>query len=648
MIETSSRVVSEPKTSGGSTALVDRFSSLGAMRSTHRDLLKQRSQGGSELQQSIRRYLELGAALGRILGTEADRDDAQSMLDYWTASLCAEGHKAVDATLDDFDPAEADRLAQQAERMYASLPADQQQALRTVLLRLARTNERLQVGKSEAVRVETLYRLGMSAEEAARAIEHGKSVGLLYRIPGSKPEEDQLEIGSEAVLHRWPRFEQWQQEERRRLADRRQFTAAARLWASHDRDPGGLLGGAALEAVTQYHELSPLEEEFIRASRQFAQQQIASDLAEARAKLIRFRIWATVCLFFAALAIVFAGISRYQANRARQQTELAQQQTEFAQQQTEVARQQTEFSRRQAQIISRLSDHYLITLVLNLRTELRLSQELLARLDQEKLKCSPQQEHIIESYRWNPTELKDREVQGYLKPAPAAPGLSIGVQDHGSAGSICCVLTDDQGRRFVLTSGHLFTNLMSPQDELETLAVWQPSPVDGSGNRIGELYFKASYTSSAALATLRDEVAANNDLPEDMGRIVGIEDVRNWTPDQWAAVPEGNRKVVHLFGCGSGHQTGHFSSPIKPDSYLFRVVSDQNKDQPVSSPGDSGAPVLIKSAEREFILIGMLYRKGESGKESLVVPIDRVWDEVGRKYRLFEVGRQPKVEQNQS
>jgi len=57
---------------------------------------------------------------------------------------------------------------------------------------------------------------------------------------------------------------------RQRAQQRMRLTAAAQLWETHMRDPGGLLGGSLLAEAENYTDLDDLEKEFIDCSRRAA------------------------------------------------------------------------------------------------------------------------------------------------------------------------------------------------------------------------------------------------------------------------------------------------------------------------------------------------------------------------------------------
>lgn len=91
---------------------VTAFPSLAALRTAHNALLrKHQEQGDSEpVLADIAALLEQGRATGALLDGEQERWTAQSILDYWTATLLSGGHTPPDALLADFDPQLAPEL----------------------------------------------------------------------------------------------------------------------------------------------------------------------------------------------------------------------------------------------------------------------------------------------------------------------------------------------------------------------------------------------------------------------------------------------------------------------------------------------------------------------------------------------------------
>lgn len=83
------------------------FPSFEAMRAVHSQLLRQYSlEAASEdstLVQQALEFLSRGKATGALLDSDADRDGAQTMLDYWSSRLYRMGVAETEVLLDEFD-----------------------------------------------------------------------------------------------------------------------------------------------------------------------------------------------------------------------------------------------------------------------------------------------------------------------------------------------------------------------------------------------------------------------------------------------------------------------------------------------------------------------------------------------------------------
>lgn len=92
------------------------FLSLVALRAAHTALLRRhRSEGETpDLIAAADKFLAHGRATGALLAEDDERWTAQSLLDYWSATLYRAGTAAPDATLDPFDPALAPALPDDA------------------------------------------------------------------------------------------------------------------------------------------------------------------------------------------------------------------------------------------------------------------------------------------------------------------------------------------------------------------------------------------------------------------------------------------------------------------------------------------------------------------------------------------------------
>lgn len=97
------------ETSPGAAPAADPFPSLAELRVAHQELLKVTRSAGPDPDQ-VRAFLARARATGVVLNTVAERDQAQSMLDYWTARLYSLSHDVPDATLADFNLALAPSL----------------------------------------------------------------------------------------------------------------------------------------------------------------------------------------------------------------------------------------------------------------------------------------------------------------------------------------------------------------------------------------------------------------------------------------------------------------------------------------------------------------------------------------------------------
>ena len=82
-----------------------RFDKLADMQAAHAALLKQqRDEGNLPEVPAIEDFIARGRATGAVLDGDAEREDAQIMLDYWATRLVRAGRDLPDTALADFDP----------------------------------------------------------------------------------------------------------------------------------------------------------------------------------------------------------------------------------------------------------------------------------------------------------------------------------------------------------------------------------------------------------------------------------------------------------------------------------------------------------------------------------------------------------------
>ena len=85
-------------------SLATPFPSLAAMREAHRVLVQRAQQGVSEgFLDELEEFLQRGQATGVILDHSKDQVAAQTMLDYWAATLMREGREAPETILAEYD-----------------------------------------------------------------------------------------------------------------------------------------------------------------------------------------------------------------------------------------------------------------------------------------------------------------------------------------------------------------------------------------------------------------------------------------------------------------------------------------------------------------------------------------------------------------
>ncbi|MBL8055253.1 MAG: hypothetical protein JNK29_01080, partial [Anaerolineales bacterium] len=88
------------------------FPSLAALKAAHAELLRRLREGGEtpEMLAAIEGAIRRGSAAGALLDSEDERWQAQNILDYWGTRVYRPGYDGPDASLVEFDPAQAPAL----------------------------------------------------------------------------------------------------------------------------------------------------------------------------------------------------------------------------------------------------------------------------------------------------------------------------------------------------------------------------------------------------------------------------------------------------------------------------------------------------------------------------------------------------------
>jgi DNA-binding SARP family transcriptional activator/WD40 repeat protein len=155
-------------------------------------------------------------------------------------------------------------VARLAEKTFAALPADDQTIARRVMLRLASGEEGALVRRRVAL--DELERVG-----GARRVVDALVAARLLTV-----DEGQVEISHEALLHEWPRYQSWLEDDRVGRRVHAHLTASAEDWEARGRDTADLYRGARLSAALELPgtDLSDHERDFLTASRSEAGRQL--------------------------------------------------------------------------------------------------------------------------------------------------------------------------------------------------------------------------------------------------------------------------------------------------------------------------------------------------------------------------------------
>lgn len=157
----------------------------------------------------------------------------------------------------------AGAVAATAERVYTSLPVDQQVVARRVLLRLVHFGEDTETsGRAERRRLVA----GSATPETTAAVLDVFAQARLLTL-----DADHVQLAHEVLLRAWPRLRDWLVRDRDSPRIHSQLSEAARTWENLDREPGALYRGTRLALAHEWSaatadSLSAQEQEFIDAS----------------------------------------------------------------------------------------------------------------------------------------------------------------------------------------------------------------------------------------------------------------------------------------------------------------------------------------------------------------------------------------------
>lgn len=181
-------------------------------------------------------------------------------------------------------------LERSAEAFYKELPAELQQTMRRILLRMVRPRAGLEF-TSKRIRRAELYPGGEADYRIDEVVAKMLKARLLRQTDAGTADE-QLEVAHEALVRNWRRLVDWLEAEREQLREQQRLAAAAESWKTLGEDPNALLRGVVLDEALRLptEELGQREREFLRASlrarvaaEQAAEEARRRELAQVRA-----------------------------------------------------------------------------------------------------------------------------------------------------------------------------------------------------------------------------------------------------------------------------------------------------------------------------------------------------------------------------
>ncbi len=253
------------------------FDSLAELRREHAVLLKvaRAATPADRLTDRVHEFLARAKATGTRLDAAADREAAQGVLDYWTASLFtlpgglsarhAEAEAAAvrpataNVVLDEFDARTAGAVAESADRALAALPPEDQDLARRLLLRLVRLAPEGRTFEPESAPRAALEALGDPAR-VRDVLGRLAAAGAVRVTPGDGGADDRVALRDESLMRTWAKLSLW-------LEQRVRFRDTARYWERHDWHVAALISGELLDEARGYHDLNAVERRFVDESR---------------------------------------------------------------------------------------------------------------------------------------------------------------------------------------------------------------------------------------------------------------------------------------------------------------------------------------------------------------------------------------------
>lgn len=627
------------------------------LRKRHSDLLQRQRGSDSEERLSpgeMLGFLEAAQALGKLLEDRAQRENAQGVMDYWTASLLSVAPRAGEQTrpftLAPFEPgaqteaekAQADAKAGLSKAIAAATAyhekasTETQKSVLHVLRRLVRLKDYSLAPYASPLTV-------TSSDPDKPVLDALVGTGILVTRPVSASgASTTYDLADPAFLLDW-------QTAYKIVDERRGFREMARGWDKSGRKQSALLQrGSELDSLAEYSGLDDMEDAFFKASKEGANDARQREL-KARRVLVALVIVAvsmsSLFYFYRQTALAKEALAKTE-EQARKVSEQAKGEIEGALNQLQDAYKKNEAAYAELALAKKRQDETLAKLeaankdkdealeklkkaVDETEAALKDRDVALQRLREETEKRAKyEQDHVgvvrdlqtvvnllaprtdlppevaaIIKSRGNSPDLTPQQATGRPlaealanpdEKAKPQPGIRISVGDEGNrlSGSLgVFVKRKNSPETYLVGPRYLFTGAAGTQ-----------------------IYFGAD--TQKVIATLTDTALTTHGLSAEvaLARVAEGVNVSNTLPglgtiDGVETQPKPGMKV-RLVGSGSGIREGDIVS-LEEDGLI--------KTTRLSQQGDAGAPVVTTTAEGKNLLVGLLYSRSPD-EQSLLVP----------------------------
>ena len=210
-------------------------------------------------------------------------------------------------------------IAETAETVFTDQFTHEQQAIaRRIFLRLTELSD--ETSMADTRRRATFTELILKPEEAANTHAVLKALADARLITTT---EDSAEVAHEALIREWPTLRSWLEDNREDLRLHRHLTESGQDWLVMNREPDLLYRGARLAQAREWasfhhEELNALERDFLQASIDSSERELAEKEAQRKRELdlqkqrAEEQTWAAGQLRHRAMlltgALIFAGI----------------------------------------------------------------------------------------------------------------------------------------------------------------------------------------------------------------------------------------------------------------------------------------------------------------------------------------------------